>query len=84
MISEITVRTQGVKGGDAKFENKGCITIYATDNGQHRGDLVIDADSFEGSGKDYKRRDKTLINVSFKNETLFIGTIEQLVKKLSV
>jgi hypothetical protein len=84
MKSELTVRAQGVKGGNAKFENKGCITIYATDRGQSRSDLVIEADSFEGYGKDYKRRDKTLINVTFGNETIFIGTIEQFIEKLSV
>ena len=84
MKSEITVRTQGIKGGDAKFENKGCATIYATDNGQHRTDLVIDVDSFEGWGTNYKQREETLINVTYKNETIFIGTIEQFVKNLLV
>ena len=82
MKSEITVRTQGIKGGDAKFENKGCATIYATDRGQTRSDLVIDVDSFSGYGKDYKRREKTLINITFEGKMLFAGTIEQLVAKL--
>jgi hypothetical protein len=82
MKSEITVRTQGIKGGNAKFENKGCVTIYATDRGQNRSDLVIEADSFEGYGKDYKQRDNTIINVVFRNETIFIGTIEHFIETL--
>ncbi len=83
MKSEITVRTQGVRGGNATFENKGCVSIYATDNGQHRGDLVIEADSFVGHGKDYKRSEKTIINVEFKQKTIFLGTIEDFIEKLS-
>jgi hypothetical protein len=78
MKSEITVRTQGVKGGDAKFTNVGCGTIYATDKGQTRTDLVIDVDSFVGSGTSYQRRENTLINITFENKTLFIGTIDQM------
>ena len=48
MKSEITVRTQGIKGGNAKFTNVDCTTIYATDKGQTRNDLVVDVDSFTG------------------------------------
>ena len=83
MKSEITVRTQGVKGGDAKFETKGCATIYATDKGQTRSDLVIDVDSFTGAGIIYQRREKTLINVTFEGKVLFAGTIEEFAEKLS-
>ena len=80
--SEITVRTQGIKGGKAKFENKGCVTVCITDRGQTMSDLVIDADSFTGSGTTYKRREKTLINIDFENTPIFHGTIEELVAKL--
>jgi hypothetical protein len=80
--SEITVRTQGIKGGKAKFENKGCVTLCLTDRGQKMSDLVIDADSFTGSGMTYKRREKTLINIDFENVPIFHGTIKELVKKL--
>jgi hypothetical protein len=83
MKSEITVRTQGIKGGDAKFTNVGCTTIYATDKGQTRNDLVIDLDSFTGSGRDYQRRDNTLINITFEGQPAFNGTIQQLVAKLN-
>jgi hypothetical protein len=80
--SEITVRTQGIKGGKARFENKGCVTLCITDRGQKMSDLVIDADSFSGSGASYQRREKTLINIDFENTPIFHGTIEQLVVKL--
>lgn len=83
MKSEITVRTQGVKGGDAKFTNVGCTTIYATDKGQTRNDLVIDLDSFTGSGRDYQRRENTLIKITFEGNDAFEGTIQQLVHKLN-
>lgn len=83
MKSEITVRTQGVKGGDAKFENKGCVTVYATDRGQTRNDLVIDIDSFKGAGKDYERRENTLIKITFEGNDAFEGTIQQLIHKLN-
>jgi hypothetical protein len=83
MKSEITVRTQGIKGGDAKFANVGCTTIYATDKGQTRTDLVIDLDSFTGSGRTYKRRDNTLIKITFEGNDAFEGTIQQLVHKLN-
>ncbi len=81
--SEITVRNQGIKGGDAKIFNVGCTTVYVTDRGQLRSDLVIDIDAFVGSGSDYARRSKTLINITFEDKILFGGTIEQLVEKLS-
>jgi len=83
MKSELTVRTQGVQGGNAKVEDKGCVTIFVTDKGQTRSDLVIDIDSFVGSGVSYQRREKTLINISYEQKMLFAGTIEQLVAKLS-
>jgi hypothetical protein len=83
MKSEVTVRTQGIKGGDAKFEDKGSATLYVTDRGQKRTDLVIDIDCFVGSGTSYKRREKTLINIDFESKPLFNGTIEQLVAKLN-
>jgi hypothetical protein len=82
--SEITVRTQGIKGGKAKFESKGCVTLCVTDRGQTMSDLVIDVDSFSGSGSTYMRREKTLINIDFENQPIFRGTIEQLIKKLSI
>ena len=80
--SEIIVRTQGIKGGRAKFDKKGSATICITDRGQTMSDLVIDADSFTGSGATYKRREKTLINIDFENTPIFNGTIEELVAKL--
>ena len=80
--SEITVRTQGIKGGKAKFENKGCVTLCITDRGQKMSDLVIDADSFSGSGQTYKRREKTLINIDFENIPIFRGTINELIARL--
>jgi hypothetical protein len=83
MNSEIRVRTQGIKGGNAKFENKGCVTIFTTDKGQSRTDLVIDIDSFVGEGITYKRREKTLINVAFEQKPIFMGTIEEFVAKLT-
>jgi hypothetical protein len=83
MKSEITVRTQGVKGGNAKFTNVGCTTIYATDKGQTRNDLVIDVDAFVGSGVSYQRRENTLINITFEGQNVFNGTIQQLVAKLN-
>jgi hypothetical protein len=82
MKSEITVRSQGIKGGDAKFEDKGSATLYLTDRGQKRTDLVIDVDSFRGSGTTYKRREKTLINIDFENTPIFHGTVEELVARL--
>jgi hypothetical protein len=82
MKSEITVRTQGIKGGNAKFETKGCVTLCITDRGQKLSDLVIDADSFTGSGRTYKHREKTLINIDFESQPIFRGTIEELVAKL--
>jgi hypothetical protein len=81
--SEITVRNQGIKGGDAKIFNVGCTTVFVTDRGQTRNDLVIDIDAFKGSGSSYHRREKTLINVTFEDKILFMGTIEELVEKLS-
>ena len=81
--SEITVRNQGIKGGNAKIFNVGCTTVYATDRGQTRNDLVIDVDAFLGSGRDYARRSKTLINITFEDKILFTGTIDELVIKLS-
>ena len=84
MKSEITVRTQGIKGGKAKFESKGSVTVFATDRGQTTNDLIIDIDSFTGSGRDYQRRENTQINIEFEGKTLFVGTIEQLIKKLSI
>lgn len=83
MKSEITVRTQGVKGGDAKFTNVGCTTIYATDKGQTKSDLAIDVDSFTGSGRDYQRRENTRIDIEFQGKVLFKGTIDELVAKLA-
>jgi hypothetical protein len=83
MESEITVRNQGIRGGDAKHFNVGCTTIFATDRGQTRTDLVIDVDAFTGYGVTYKRREKTLIEIAFQDNILFSGTIEELVKKLS-
>jgi hypothetical protein len=83
MKSEITIRTQGIKGGNSKFKNKGSVTLYITDKGQTITDLVIDVDSFLGSGMNYKRREKTLINIDFELKTIFTGTIEELINKLS-
>ena len=80
--SEITVRTQGIRGGKAKFENKGCVTLYITDRGQKMSDLVIDADSFSGSGQTYKRREKTLINIDSENIPIFRGRINELIARL--
>ena len=82
MKSEICVRTQGIKGGNPKFENKGTATLYITDEGQERSDLLIDVDSFVGQGINYKRRDQTLINIRYKNEIIFNGNIETFVKQL--
>ena len=81
--SEITVRNQGIKGNDAKHFNVGCTTVYVTDRGQLRTDLVIDVDSFTGAGRNYQRREKTLINVTFEDKVLFAGTIEEFAEKLS-
>lgn len=82
MKSEIIVRTQGIKGGKATIEKKGRVTLCITDKGQQMSDLVIDVDSFTGSGTTYKRREKTFINIDFENTPVFRGTIEQLVAKL--
>ena len=82
MKSEITVRTEGIKGGKPSFENKGCVTIFATDKGQSRSDLEIVADSFVGHGSEYRRREKTLINVFYERNIIFTGTIEEFVAKL--
>ena len=83
MKSEITVRTQGIKGGFSKFTNVDCTTIYATDKGQTRNDLVVDVDSFTGSGTSYQRRENTLIKITFEGNDVFEGTIQQLVAKLN-
>lgn len=81
--SEITIRNQGIKGGRAKIFNVGCATVYVSDKGQTRNELTIDVDSFKGSGSSYHRREKTLINVTFEDKILFMGTIEEFVKQLS-
>ena len=82
MKAELNVRTQGVRGGNAKFEDKGCATLYVTDRGQKRSDLNIDVDTFIGYGETYKRRDNALINISFECVPLFTGDIEKLINQL--
>ena len=82
MSSTISVRTQGVRGGRAKFETKGCVTVFCSDDRFGNKKLTIDSDSFEGYGSTYKERDKTVITISYENDTLFSGNINDLVKLL--
>ena len=72
MKSEINVRPK-----------RSGVTIYATDREQLRTDLMIDVDTYRGQGITYMQREKTEILIMFENKTLFLGSIEELVKKLS-
>lgn len=81
--SNIIVKTQGINGGNIRSETKGYAAIYASDNDTDmNNELIIDADSFQGIGKTYKRRKTTNINVRYHHKLVFNGNIDKFIKKL--
>jgi len=77
MKAEINLKYQGIKGGDFKYlpnKGMGVIIIDSDENS-----IVVDA--FSGAGKDYQRREKSLIEIKIGSKS-FNGTIDDLKNKL--
>lgn len=72
-MNNITITTQGVKGGNTKTQYVG----YLLAELRHDHDRII-IDDFEGNGDTYKKREQQNIQIIQNGETLFNGTKYEL------
>lgn len=75
--SELSLAIQGVKGGLIKeFPKLGFTCNFVGNNNK------IAFDAFSGYGESYKRREQTQIRIIQGDQMVFMGTFDELVKKL--
>lgn len=67
-MKNITITTQGVKGGTTKIQNVG----YLLAELKHSEDRII-IDDFEGQGDNYKQRELQEIKIIQNGKVLFSG-----------
>lgn len=80
--SRLSLETISVEGNDIVFEgNKGLVKIDI--DSALLSSNYISVDAFQGSGNDYRRRERCEIVVKSKGEDIFIGSFEELVERLS-
>lgn len=79
MRTKISVKIQGVRGGNPTYEeNKGYVCTII--DGKENGSITIDA--FEGKGPSYTRREIPLITVFHGGTLIFEGTFSEFIIKL--
>jgi hypothetical protein len=72
-MSNLTLITQGVKGGKIKTSTQGkCIIELGCVND------TIEVDNYEGAGSTYSKREQTEITITENGEVLFKGTKSEL------
>jgi hypothetical protein len=75
--ANIDLKITGVRGGSPSYnENKGQVTVFIESGYSRQQFICIDA--FEGSGKDYKRRDQTKITIHDKYGRTWQGNFAEL------
>ena len=74
----LAVMVQGTQGRTFKnLKQQGQISLAIDYNGTDDRQLWVDA--FQGTGTDYKRRDKSLINIyNYKGIPVFSGTFDEM------
>ena len=72
-MKNITITTQGIKGGQSKTVNCG----YALIELRHDQDRIT-IDDFEGFGDDYKQRESQRIEIIQNGKLLFSGSKYEL------
>lgn len=80
--SYLSTSIQGIRGGEYKhIKNNAAVKISIDYDGVNESAVYVDA--FTGQGKDFKRREKSLINIyNEKGVPVFFGSMEDLIKKL--
>ena len=76
-MENLTITTQGIKGGNTQTLNKG----YALIELRHTQDRII-IDDFEGQGDSYKKRELSIITIIQNGNVLFKGNKFELFEKL--
>jgi len=78
-MSNISVKTQGVKGGNPQYKEKvGYVNTFL----RHSEDYIL-VDDFEGFGNSYRKRELTNIQIVQNGATLFEGNKYELFKILN-
>jgi hypothetical protein len=78
MTSSVEIKTRGKRGGDfSAIKEVGQVVAFVD-----RASDYISVDSYEGFGKDYKKRSEALIEISV-NGVQWKGTAEELSIMLS-
>jgi hypothetical protein len=72
----LTRKEQGIKGGNFNNKNVGFAILEVKGKGNSR--ISISIDTFEGTGKDYKRKEKELIKISSPEFGTWSGTADDL------
>lgn len=72
-MENITITTQGVKGGNTKTQYVGYVLCEL----RHNQDRIT-IDDFEGQGSNYKQREKQLIEIIENGKVLFSGSKYEL------
>jgi hypothetical protein len=78
-MGNLTVTTQGVKGGNTKTSKIG----YALIELRHEQDRIT-IDDFEGYGASYKQREVQLIEIIQNGNVLFSGSKYDLFELLTI
>lgn len=73
MSKNITLTTQGIKGGSTKIQHVGYCLLEL----RHDQDRIT-VDDFEGSGANYKQREQQKIQIIQNGAILFEGTKYEL------
>ena len=77
-MADLSIQTQGVKGGNTQSKKAGYMLACFEDESQR-----ISIDNFEGRGETYKEREAPLIEVIDNGATIFSGTFAELKAKLN-
>ena len=76
-MKNLSIATIGIKGGDAKQQKTGYVSVYSGN------DLILSVDNFRGSGETYQQLPEPSIIIRSDNWTvIFEGTHEQLINRL--
>lgn len=79
MKAEVNLKVRGVKGGSPSWNpNKGEVITFV--DGQKD---YISVDAYKGQGEEYKRRDKSKIEISISGKIYSFDDIEELKKQLN-
>ena len=78
--AELTLITQGVKGGRLKESRWGYVEAIV---GRDIDNQTIIFDAFKGTGKTYQRREVTQIRIFSNAQAVFVGTFEELVELIT-